>query len=170
RSTRSASPNSLPTEATERNVAAMFNGEKRGLLTDEGRSSLAPMLIWLFNVYAGLSTAVAGLVLDEAVLVCVGFLLVVSGSMLAKLITMWTNRTESGQVDFYESGERCALSHPSPTPLTPSVKNSVSPSGPCRSGPYRRFCRHDWRPPMDPRRCRAGAAETLTAQPLPTVS
>ncbi|MCW2565405.1 MAG: hypothetical protein JWQ31_3965 [Mycobacterium sp.] len=44
------------------------------------------MLIWLFNIYAGLSTAVAGFVLNNTELVVIGLLLVMSGSALANLI------------------------------------------------------------------------------------
>ncbi|MDT5240928.1 MAG: hypothetical protein QOD97_3126 [Mycobacterium sp.] len=67
-------------------MAAMFNGEQRGSVTDEGRPSLASMLIWLLNTYAGLSTAVAGFVLNKTELVVIGLLLVMSGSALANLI------------------------------------------------------------------------------------
>jgi NAD/NADP transhydrogenase beta subunit len=80
----------------------MFDGEQRELVTDEGKPSVVPMLIWLFNTYAGLSTAVAGFVLDNAVLVGVGLLLVVSGSMLAGQITKVMNRSQSVRLDFYE--------------------------------------------------------------------
>ena len=107
----------------------MFNTEQRALVTNEGRPSFAPMLVWLFNAYAGLSTAVAGFVLDNAVLVGVGLLLVVSGSALANVISTVMNRSQSVQVDVYERGERCALSHPSLRPSTPSVKNSASRAG-----------------------------------------
>jgi NAD/NADP transhydrogenase beta subunit len=44
------------------------------------------MLIWLINIYAGLSTAVAGFVLNNTELVVIGLLLVMSGSALANLI------------------------------------------------------------------------------------
>jgi hypothetical protein len=108
----------------------MFNGEQRGSVTDEGRPSLASMLIWLLNTYAGLSTAVAGFVLNKTELVVIGLLLVMSGSTLANLITKVMSRAQSVWLEFYERGERCASSHPSPRPSTPSVRNSVYPDGP----------------------------------------
>jgi hypothetical protein len=149
----------------------MFNAQQRGLVTDEGSSSLVPMVIWLFNAYAGLSTAVAGFVLDNAVLVGVGLLLVVSGSALANLISKVMKRSQSGQRDFYERGERCALSHPSLRPSTPSVKNSVSRRGPLSIktvltlSPTRRATVSGYTSmSIEPE------PKALTAQPLPTAS
>jgi len=118
-STRSACPNSLPTAVTEPDVVAMFNGEQRGLAGDERRISLAPLLIWLATAYAGLSTAVAGFVLDNTALVVVGGILVCSGSVLANLITKASNRSESVRLDVYEKGEQCESLRLSPGPLTP---------------------------------------------------
>jgi NAD(P) transhydrogenase beta subunit len=62
----------------------MFNGEQRGLATDERRMSLAPIFIALLNTYAGLSTAVAGFVLNSTAMVVVGMLLVGSGAVLIR--------------------------------------------------------------------------------------
>jgi NAD(P) transhydrogenase beta subunit len=108
----------------------MFNGEQPGLATDERTMSLVPILISLLNTYAGLSTAVAGFVLDNTVLVVVGFLLVGSASVLAHLITKVMNRSESARLVVYEKGEQCESFHLSLMPLTPSVKNSAFPDGP----------------------------------------
>jgi NAD(P) transhydrogenase beta subunit len=81
-STKSACPNSLPTEATESDVVAMFNDEQRGWAADERRTSLASILISLLNTYAGLATAIAGFVLDSTTLVVAGMILVGSAVVL----------------------------------------------------------------------------------------
>lgn len=149
----------------------MFDGEQREPATDEGRPSVAPMLIRLFNTYAGLSTAVAGFVLDNAVLVGVGLLLVVSGSALASLITKVMNRSQSVRPDFYERGERCALSDPSLRPLTPSVKNSVSRGGPLSIKTALTLSRTRLATVSGSTSMSSGPGpKALTAQPLPTVS
>jgi acyl dehydratase len=44
---------------------AMFNGEQGGLTTDEPNVSWVKVVVSLINTYAGLSVAVAGLVLDK---------------------------------------------------------------------------------------------------------
>ena len=71
----------------------MFNVEQRGLARGERGMSLAPVVIWLLTTYAGLSTAVAGFVLDNTALVVAGVILVGSGSVLANLVTKARNRS-----------------------------------------------------------------------------
>jgi NAD/NADP transhydrogenase beta subunit len=85
----------------------MFNEEQRGLASDADRVLLAPILISLVVTYAGLSTAVAGLVLDIAVLVIAGLILVGSALVLVNLIAKATNRSEAARLDVYEEGEQC---------------------------------------------------------------
>jgi NAD/NADP transhydrogenase beta subunit len=58
----------------------MFNIEQRASDADKPGRSLAPVVISLLNTYAGLSLAVAGLVLDTTALVVGGLILVVSAS------------------------------------------------------------------------------------------
>jgi hypothetical protein len=43
----------------------MFNGERRGLTTDEPNVPWVPVVLSLISTYAGLFVAVAGLVLDK---------------------------------------------------------------------------------------------------------
>jgi len=85
----------------------MFNGEQRGLATDEGRMSLASIFVALLNTYAGLATAIAGFALDSTVLVLGGMILVGSAAVLANFMAKAMNRQE---------GELCESSHPSRTP------------------------------------------------------
>jgi hypothetical protein len=149
----------------------MFNGEQRGLATDERRISLAPFVISLLSTYAGLSTAVAGFVLDNTVLVVAGFLLVVSGSVLVNLITKVMNRSESARIVVHEKGEQCESLRLSMMPSTPSVENWASPDG---SLSIRTASMHS------PTRLATSSGSTsmssgpgpkvLMAQPLPTVS
>jgi NAD/NADP transhydrogenase beta subunit len=76
----------------------MFNTEQRGLVVGFRRLSLTPVLIALLTAYAGLSTAVAGFVLDSTAMVVVGLVLVGSGRVLVNLITwamMSTRRVSS---------------------------------------------------------------------------
>ena len=80
-STKSACPNSLPTEATESDVTAMFNDEQRGWASGR-RISLASILISLLSTYAGLSTAIVGFALDSAALVLAGIIVVGSAAVL----------------------------------------------------------------------------------------
>jgi hypothetical protein len=108
----------------------MFNTEQRGLVVGFRRLSLTPVLIALLTAYAGLSTAVAGFVLDSTAMVVVGLVLVGSGRVLVNLITWAMSRPGSARLDVYERGEQCESLHQSLRPLTPSVKNSVSPNGP----------------------------------------
>jgi hypothetical protein len=98
----------------------MFNAEQREWAIDERRTSLTSILIALLNTYAGLATAIAGFVLDNTALVVVGMILVGSAAVLVNGMAKALNRQE---------GELCESSHPSRTPLTPSVKNSASLSG-----------------------------------------
>jgi hypothetical protein len=98
----------------------MFNAEQREWAIDERRTSLTSILIALLNTYAGLATAIAGFVLDNTALVVAGMKLVGSAAVLVNGMAKALNRQE---------GELCESSHPSRTALTPSVKNSASPSG-----------------------------------------
>lgn len=82
----------------------MFKGEERGSATDE-RRKLAPIFIALVNTYAGLSTGVAGFVLDKTVLVVVGVILVGSSSILVNLVTKAMNRSESARLHVHEKGQ-----------------------------------------------------------------
>src|SRR3954471_8982749 len=63
----------------------MFNVERRASDADEPGRSLAPVVISLLNTYAGLSLAVAGLVLDTTALVVGGLILVVSAAVLIRM-------------------------------------------------------------------------------------
>jgi NAD(P) transhydrogenase beta subunit len=65
---------------------AMFNGEQGGLTTDEPNVSWVKVVVSLINTYAGLSVAVAGLVLDNTVMVVAGVILVGSSSVLVKVM------------------------------------------------------------------------------------
>jgi hypothetical protein len=65
---------------------AMFNGEQGGLTTDEPNVSWVKVVVSLINTYAGLSVAVAGLVLDNTVMVVAGVILVGSASVLVKVM------------------------------------------------------------------------------------
>jgi NAD/NADP transhydrogenase beta subunit len=73
----------------------VFNVEQRASVTDEGRP-LAPMVIWLFNTYAGLTTGLAGFVLNRTELVVVGLVLVMSGSALAHVVAKVMSRSPVG--------------------------------------------------------------------------
>jgi hypothetical protein len=107
----------------------MFNAEQRGLATDEHSVSLVPVVISLLNIYAGLSLAVAGFVLDNTAMVVAGIILVGSGPVLIKLMAKAMNRSRSAPPYAYEKGEQRESLHPSRRPLMPSVKSSASPSG-----------------------------------------
>jgi hypothetical protein len=149
----------------------MFIGEQRGLATDEGRMSLASIFIALLNTYAGLSTAVAGLVLDNTVLVIAGVILVGSSSILVNLITKAMNRSESARLDRYEKGVLCESLHPLPTPSTPSVENWVSPSGSLSISTASMRLQTQLATISGSTSMSNGpGSKVLTAQPLPTVS
>ena len=81
RSMRSACPNSPSTAAIDFRPIAMFNGEQRARVPDEDRRSLALILVALLDIYAGLSTAVVGFVLDITELVIAGLVLVCCASL-----------------------------------------------------------------------------------------
>ena len=97
----------------------MFNVERRASDADEPGRSLAPVVISLLNTYAGLSLAVAGLVLDTTALVVGGLFLVVSAAVL-----IWWPGSKRTRKD-----EQCESLRPSMRLLRPSARNSVSPSG-----------------------------------------
>ncbi|MDT5186060.1 MAG: transhydrogenase beta subunit [Mycobacterium sp.] len=69
----------------------MFNVEQRTSEADERGGSLVLVVISLLNTYAGLSSAVAGFVLDSMVMVVAGMLLVGSASVLIRW--PWSMRT-----------------------------------------------------------------------------
>jgi hypothetical protein len=73
----------------------MFNIEQRGLTTDEPNVSMVPVVTSLLTTYAGLSTAVAGLVLDKTALVIAGLILVGSAAMLIR----WPRPDRTRKVD-----------------------------------------------------------------------
>ena len=72
----------------------MFNVEQRGLTTDEPKMSPVPVVISLLSTYAGLSTAVAGFVLDNTAMVVAGLLLVASASVMIRW--PWSTRRRIG--------------------------------------------------------------------------
>ena len=97
----------------------MFNAEQRASDADQSGRSLAPIVISLLNTYAGLSLAVAGLVLDTTALVVGGLILVVSASMVIR----WSGSKRRRKDD------PCESLRPSMRLLRPSARNSVFPNG-----------------------------------------
>src|SRR5882762_4461092 len=97
----------------------MLNVEQLGPEADERSRSLAPVVISLLNTYAGLSLAVAGLVLDTTALVVGGMILVMSAAVLI----WWSGSQRTRKVD------PCESLRPSMRLLRPSARSSVSPSG-----------------------------------------
>src|SRR6267154_1295159 len=97
----------------------MFKVEQPGSEADERGGSLAPVVISLVNTYAGLSTAVAGFVLDTTALVVAGLILVVSAAVLMR----WPGSKRRRKDD------PCESLRPSMRLLRPSARNSASPNG-----------------------------------------
>jgi hypothetical protein len=97
----------------------MFNVEQRASDADESGRSLAPVVISLLNTYAGLSLAVAGLVLDTTALVVGGLILVMSAAVLIRMPGSKRRRKD----------DPCESLRPSMRLLRPSARNSVSPNG-----------------------------------------
>ena len=64
----------------------MFTAEQRESVVAKHGVSLAPVLVSLLNIYAGLSAAVAGFVLDNTVMIVGGIILVGSSSVLVSLM------------------------------------------------------------------------------------
>ena len=62
----------------------MFNVQRRALEAGGREGSVAPVVIALLSTYAGLSSAVAGFVLDKPALVIGGMILVGSASVLIR--------------------------------------------------------------------------------------
>src|SRR6185369_15145278 len=142
-----------------------------GPVSYEGNMSLAPILIWIVIVYAGLTIAVAALVLDVTSLVVAGVILVGSGWALANLVAKAMGRSASTRLNVYEKGAQCDSLHPSTRPLVPPAKNSASPDG---SKSTRTASMHS---PTQPATTNGSTsmpsgreAKVLTAQPLSTVS
>jgi hypothetical protein len=69
----------------------MFDdGEQRARVPDEDRRSLALILVALLSIYTGLSTAVAGFVLDITELVIAGLVLVCCASLpISRVAKRW---------------------------------------------------------------------------------
>jgi hypothetical protein len=97
----------------------MFNVEQRASDADESGRSLAPVVISLLNTYAGLSLAVAGLVLDTTALVVGGLILVMSAAVLIRMPGSKRRRKD----------DSCESLRPSMRLLRPSARNSVFPNG-----------------------------------------
>jgi NAD/NADP transhydrogenase beta subunit len=75
----------------------MFSAQRRGLTADEHSTSPLLVVISLLNTYAGLSTAVAGFVLDKTAMVIAGVILVGSGSVLVSVMAKAMNQQEGQQ-------------------------------------------------------------------------
>src|SRR5262245_265150 len=107
----------------------MFNGEQRVRVPNEDRMSLALIIVAALEIYAGLSTAVAGFVLDITALVIAGLLLVCFASLPISRVAQALNKTRRASRHAYERGEQCESLHPSLRPSMPSIRNSAFLAG-----------------------------------------
>ncbi|MDT5119782.1 MAG: hypothetical protein QOE30_5521 [Mycobacterium sp.] len=62
----------------------MFNVEQPGSGADERSGSLAPVVLSVLSAYAGLSSGLAGFVLERTALVIGGIVLIASASVLVR--------------------------------------------------------------------------------------